>query len=357
MDARTRQLEHNYFTTPTLEAALLLANTYQRAGRANELLASSVRDTLLEGGVSLREIPRVILYAATDYGLQHQPVLDFRTLLHRDLQGNVPYGELYDNFDSIRFGGGVRFSIQAGSRHYSSPRETLADHYGYTAWEGRIGSDDGWLQPERVENVWDMNDPKPEEWDEDAVEDWNKTQDEIAAAERDPLATVDREWKQIIWVHPDVTAGGIFYGIPHLDQFSTPDKGVLPFVDTRKIQDLFDFLRARFGLQQPAASRHYRANPTWKRMRMRKARDIRKATGLPMNRCLTIARHLLRGDSYGLENKPEIARYMTYERRCMDPQCNCKDFRIITGPRGSIQLPIWASYTWEPVPEWWEPER
>jgi hypothetical protein len=81
-------------------------------------------------------------------------------------------------------------------------------------------------------------------------------------------------------------------------------------------------------------------NPTRKRLRMRQARDIRKVTGLPMNVCLIISRRLFRGESYSLRDHPLVEKYLTVVRRCMDPDCNCKDFKVITGPKGSIEIPV-----------------
>jgi len=89
-----------------------------------------------------------------------------------------------------------------------------------------------------------------------------------------------------------------------------------------------------------------RRAPTMKRQRMRQAREFRRITGLPMNVCLILSRRLLRDDKHSLDDHPLVGKYITYERGCMDPQCNCKDYQLISGPKGWITLPIWGG-GWE----------
>ena len=93
----------------------------------------------------------------------------------------------------------------------------------------------------------------------------------------------------------------------------------------------------------------FRYNPTRKRIRWRDARAIRKATGLPMNKAIIVVRRLEQHRIYDLLDDD---RFITkHERRCMDPQCNCKDYHLIIGPRGVIQVPVWGG-GWQPYDGW-----
>ena len=150
----------------------------------------------------------------------------------------------YRNFPHSEFNGNIRFSIQAGSRQYSSPQAVLDSNYGYSQWEAAIFDEDGMFCPAKRTGIYG--------WDDDEHdEEWEELQQQLQDAEQDPLAEVDLEMDEIVHTSPKVIPGGILYGIPHLSSFSTADSGVIPWGSTHDIQDIFDFLRARFGLMPP----------------------------------------------------------------------------------------------------------
>jgi hypothetical protein len=147
-------------------------------------------------------IPTSILYDGTEAGLKTQPALDFRKLLRTHTFTNHSMGELdlcFRLFESVKFCSDIDISIQASYYHYCTPRQTLNDINAYTSWEISF------YRPFSVEQT-----------------------DEVIA-------------------DPRFESGGILFDFPHQDVFSHYDS-VAGRVPTEKIQDMVDFLRARFGL-------------------------------------------------------------------------------------------------------------
>lgn len=162
-------------------------------------------------GTLARLIPTAILYEGTKAELRIQPAVDFRNLLRTHTFMNSSMGELdvcFRLFESVKFQSDIDISIQASHYHYCSPRETLNDVKGYASWEISF------YRPFSVEHR--------------IVGDTDENEETIVP-------------------DPHFAPGGILFGFPHQDVFS-PYDSVAGRILTEKIQDMVDFLRARFGL-------------------------------------------------------------------------------------------------------------
>lgn len=160
--------------------------------------------------------PQEILYCGTDYMLRTQPHIDFRDVMVRRQDGVIVFQDGEEtNFlheipwhpknDPIRFGSRVELEIQAGRMYFSSPKSDSFDLYGYRDMQFKV----------------------------------KMAGDEIYLADSS-----------------DVESS--FAGIPLRDRDSSrgrlasrawqPWIGAIGNATIEEIQEIFDFLRARFGL-------------------------------------------------------------------------------------------------------------
>jgi len=203
-------------------------------------------------GITAQEMPREVLYGKTQYQLMHQAPIDFRSQLHS--LGPAAWS----GFNAIRFNDQVSISIQGHRGAYCKPREDSPDPNHYTQWE--IYFEAPLTEKHFVitggPGLEQLTTPGLEivlEHDEDIIR-----IEELREALADPLArveisTLDNPQFQFVQyyirrVNPDFAAGGVYYGLPHQKAFSVYDPGIAPYAPAAIVQDIFDFLRARFGL-------------------------------------------------------------------------------------------------------------
>jgi len=198
-------------------------------------------------GVPSREMPREVLYGKTRHQLLNQDALDFRSLL-------VRFGILYR---AIRFNDGVDISIQGHRGAYCRPREDRSDPRDYTQLEflfdapikqtelylpshlvaeiaQGLATPSVGLTPEQLRDVKTLREAMANPL-------CRIKQEQIGVG---PLANTEITIRH---ANPDFLEGEVYYGLPHLDVFS-PYGQESPYVPIAKVQCVFDFLRARFGL-------------------------------------------------------------------------------------------------------------
>jgi hypothetical protein len=206
-----------------------------RPPRASYIKAFSAYKRL---GWSPKDIHPSILYAGTDHALLTQEPIDFRSLLTR-IEPSV-YG-------GIRFNHNLSISIQASGGHYSNPRRTLPSPYDYLTWEFYFCP-----APESIKHYYFEEDDEDDDYDEDDEFDLEAIMAAVKLHEEDPYSKVIREEGEamVIIQSRDYTPGGILHGMPHQSSFRLYDEGIGPYVALEHVQDIFDFLRARFGLEE-----------------------------------------------------------------------------------------------------------
>jgi hypothetical protein len=167
-------------------------------------------------------IPPQVLYLGTEVEIAQQPELDFRSVLQRGSRGRP------SNFNGIYFNENVSISIQASEGHYCNPKITT-DKWNYQSWELMFD------RPTYRKVFWEPLDEEDEA--------------EIARLSQDPATEIDdRDGDvEVVTHNPQFSYGGKYYGFPHQNHFSRYDE-VMGWVPTEDVQDMFDFLRARFGL-------------------------------------------------------------------------------------------------------------
>jgi hypothetical protein len=194
------------------------------------------------------EVEPRILYAGTRHVLQNQEPIDFRTLLNKK---NKDFGP---TFDALVFGQediehpysqrSYFLSIQAGPGLYCKPRKFLNDIYGYTQWEFMFS-----VAPVVVKRYFFEDDHPP--WIEESdIEKQTEIDNYVKGSEYDTEVEWDGMDEAIVTLKTtQYDFGGLLYGFPHQDVCSPYDEGIGPYVETEKVQDIVDFLRARFGFR------------------------------------------------------------------------------------------------------------
>ena len=223
MDAVIRELLRLWESDPADEQLCLkIDNYYRRMG----------------------ELPPVeILYCSTPLRIQEQEKIDFRDLLQKASDklsegtrsgfGAYRYQD-YRVLPGFSFGFGdmqpLNLSVQASSGHYCGPRKTLEDLKKYTNWEVYFEA------PSERKTFY-----APEE-----------QREEIATYQAEhPTAKLldgDSDTMTFEEINPHYLPGGLLYLMPQQEMWSRNDPGIAAYAPTVGVQEVFDFLRARFGL-------------------------------------------------------------------------------------------------------------
>lgn len=156
--------------------------------RDNKFMLMVCANTYKQLDIPMADWNPQILLDHTKYVMANQAPLDFRTLIKRHTKG----ARLNK---AIVFNGDYGMSCQGNYGAYCSPRVDLESVYQYSSLEvGMVGS-----FPKNI-----------------------------------PSANKE---------------GSIFYGMPHSEDF-TESGWIAPWMPIEKIQEVFDFMRARFGLEK-----------------------------------------------------------------------------------------------------------
>jgi hypothetical protein len=161
--------------------------------------------------------------------LQTQEPFDFRELMVVD---DNREGRWCGN-GNFRFNDGHYLSIISGERTCSDPNSFVPLSH-YEGWEVHTS------QPEYRERYLD----------EDEVE-------EIALFRQSPNYDIRDDFGslELVRLDPDFQMGGVLYDFPHKHLFVSYDQVICP--STKQLQDMVDFLRARFGWREDPKMRHY----------------------------------------------------------------------------------------------------
>lgn len=200
-------------------------------------------------GFSSQEMPREVLYGKTRYQLLHQDPLDFRSFLVRS--GRI--------FRAVTFNDGVNISIQGHRGAYCKPREDLPDPRMYAQLEFLfdvpVKQTELYIPSHLIAEIIQGLTIISVGLSQKVLKDMQIIKEAMA----NPLCKIRQEQfgngplaetqVTIRQFNPDFLEGGIYYGFPHPNSFSPYDQSA-PYVPVEEVQDIFDFLRARFGLPE-----------------------------------------------------------------------------------------------------------
>jgi hypothetical protein len=187
----------------------------------------------LRAGYSFSDIPPAVLHGHTQWGLLTQEPFDFRQLMVMDEDQ-----EGWSGSGNIRFNGGHYLSIIAGTRACSTP-DAFVPVNEYEHWEVHTS------QPEYRETTY-----YADELDDDDLE-------ELSNFRQSPDYDVheDSGSIEVVMLNRDFQVGGVLHDFPHRWLFSSYDQVICP--TTAQVQDMVDFLRARFGWREDPKTRHF----------------------------------------------------------------------------------------------------
>lgn len=224
-----------------------LRDLYRGCCAGNDAVCFQAFVSYRRSGYSSQQMPREVLYGKTSYQLVHQSPLDFRELLRRHEVSRRVYR-------AIQFNDGVDISIQGHRGAYCSPREDLSDPRMYSQleflFEAPITQTEIYIPTFLVQEIAQGLSIIPNGLTAEELNDIQLLKNAMTS----PLCEIQQDQvgnntEIIIREHtPDFLNGGIYYGFPHQDTISLYDNGAAPYVPVAKVQDVFDFLRARFGL-------------------------------------------------------------------------------------------------------------
>ena len=222
MDTEVRELLRRWQADPDDQLCLRIDLYYRRAGELP---------------------PAEILYCSTPLRTEQQEKIDFRDLLQvtldkldqemRSGSGAYRYRD-HRVLPGFSFGFGdmqpLNLSVQASSTHYCSPRETLKDLKAYIAWEIYFEA------PRERKTFYNPSEQR----------------EEIATYQSEhPTAKLldgDLDTMTFELINPHFLPGGLLYLMPQQKIWSVNDPGIAAYAPTEGVQEVFDFLRARFEL-------------------------------------------------------------------------------------------------------------
>lgn len=222
MDTEIRELLRRWQADPDDQLCLQIDLYYRRAGELP---------------------PAEILYCSTPLRREQQEKIDFRDLLQtasNKLSGETRSGSgayrYRDHrvFPAFSFGLGnmqpLTLSVQASSDHYCAPRETLEDLKKYTNWEVYFEA------PRERKTFYDPSEQREE------IATYQSEHPTAKLLEGDP------DTMTFELINPNFLPGGLLYLMPQQEMWSRNDPGIAAYAPTEGVQEVFDFLRARFGL-------------------------------------------------------------------------------------------------------------